>query len=314
MKKSLKFLIIFATVAVILSCSVFTSAVSNSDKIVFTPEEFMSYVKKQIVFTGADGDEILYSTTFSDTGMYRYIEENPGITAPFYYTVYTVDVPVNLAPGEYCTIECPFLAGVSSPRTITSGTFNNSVDISPVASWVEGDMNMYTFRPVYAFQNTNSSTITSLTFYFRLHVSGLIQYGTYSFGFFEDISISISSEKPKYSAPSDEAIKEQDELTSQIEDATADGIDEAKGVFNSFDSITGSDSHIYKGLLAATTIMNEWLGIEWLSPIILFSLILGAFAFVLGMSFIFSRFSRNSSEMYHNYKVDREQKTNYLGW
>lgn len=95
-------------------------------------------------------------------------------------------------------------------------------------------------------------------------------------------------EEPPYSAPDTSAADEQKELTENIEASTSTGVSTSNNLFAAFNGLFGSDGHIYKGLMSITAIMNEFLGIDFLSPMITFALVLGLFAFLLGMGFFIS--------------------------
>lgn len=106
-------------------------------------------------------------------------------------------------------------------------------------------------------------------------------------GFYDDVSFTINNDptNPKYTPVDPSASNQQQALTEQIESAGQAGTNEASNLFSNFDSLVGESGRIYNGLMAATTILTEWLGVEFISPVVNFSLTLGIFSFLIGMGF-----------------------------
>lgn len=306
MKKSFKFLFVFSAVAIILCCSVFVSAAGSSDTVKYTPSQFIDKFNKTMDFY--DNDGVLYSYNWSKNKladgswyMSKYLESNPGLDSTmntrYFYGMESFQPGITIAPGEYVSTTVHFYARVTSGVNIEYCTVSRSdgggEDIYPVRTvknYQNSGVDLFYFEYDTLVQNNTNNTFKNFEMDFTFAFTGRTQFSGYGLGFNDDIVMSVSSEKPKYSQPSDSAITQQDDLTSEIENQTSQGNHEATNIFNSFDGLIGSDSNLYRGLLAVSTIINEWLGIEWLSPIVFFSLILGIFSFILGSAIYFSYF------------------------
>ena len=88
----------------------------------------------------------------------------------------------------------------------------------------------------------------------------------------------------------------------ELQDATAQGRSETVSIFNSFGSLFQSDGHLYKGLLAVSSVFTEFMKIDWLSSLVNFSLAIGVFAFVIGTG---SEVFKSAHEQHENYKIDK---------
>lgn len=303
MKKSFKFLIVFFTIAIILCCSVFVSAATLT-KETFSPLDLTS---NTITVTTQDNSKYYtYDVTMNSSGVItKNVEANPGgIVSPwrFYtglnFSKYNITVP----KGYYLNISFSFYVLYSSSANLSvdkiqiqcySGREQESIfyaDVEEIPTFTDDGSGLKTGKVNVNISYFNDN---AQMFFFGLvpivDISGR-NYQYMSVGFnFNDVSVNVSQNVPQYTSPSDSAITEQDQLTSELENQTAEGNQEATNIFNSFDGLLGSDSHIYKGLLCCTTILNEWLGVEWISPIVFFGLVLGMFAFLLGSSFLVTR-------------------------
>lgn len=87
---------------------------------------------------------------------------------------------------------------------------------------------------------------------------------------------------PIYKSPDRTALDKENQLTAQIENQTSQGVNETENMFDNFDSLFGQSGHLYKGLVSVSNMVSTWLGIEFLSPVVSFSLTMGIFAFLLG--------------------------------
>lgn len=75
------------------------------------------------------------------------------------------------------------------------------------------------------------------------------------------------------------------QIEKEVIDSTAEGREQAISVFNNFGTLF-ADNHLKKGMLFVSTTMNEFFNIRWFQRLFQFSLSLGIFAFILGLSFL----------------------------
>ncbi len=95
---------------------------------------------------------------------------------------------------------------------------------------------------------------------------------------------------PEDSTPDTGSMDEAESEESTIRDNAAGGFTALDDLFDNFD--VESEGNVAKGLLACTTIVNEFLGISDMDKIVNFSLVLGVIAFVLGSAVVLGAFGR----------------------
>lgn len=153
---------------------------------------------------------------------------------------------------------------------------------------------IYILRFEVAIGNTkNASAYSSSAFGFGMFSPGLGMY------------IGNKENAPIYDPPSRDAIDEEQQLMTNIENSLEPGTNEVEDLFSNYDSLFGESGHIYKGLLSASNMVSSWLGIDFISPVVTFSLLLGIFSFLLGSAFLITRSLKSSNPK------KTENKSNY---
>lgn len=133
-------------------------------------------------------------------------------------------------------------------------------------------------------------------------------YSTWDFGFRDNVQL-YSGDASNFPVlnldeyvPGQESIDYNQKLEEQIAGVSADGKAQAEAILKDFNNVIGNETSIFRGVSAATNIMNVCLGIPFLGDIIQFALALGMFSFVVGMGFLYNsaRNRSSKSEKYEN--------------
>ncbi len=243
----------------------------------------------------------------------------------FYSEIDDIDYGLYINPGDVIQITGDFVfesknnvevdfirfGFICYDEDLTTYRFSVDVDLSDYNSYDEAY-----FELSHIYDPPNSTSLHVGQVMIQLHIpnfgpayssgSGQVGFGMFSPG----LGLYIGSETgaPKYSAPDSSAADKQDQLTGQIENSTSEGIKATNNMFSSFNSLLGSDSSIYRGLLSVTAIMNEFINIDFLDSLLNFSLVLGIFSFLLGMGFFISKFARSRSDVYKDRKAAENKR------
>lgn len=104
------------------------------------------------------------------------------------------------------------------------------------------------------------------------------------------------SDKPHYSGTDKTQTDNYQKVEEEINNVTADSRSASVSLFNNFGNIL-SNLQFQKGLLAVSKLMTDIFSIDWLATVIQFALVVGSFAFILGMaSLVIGRFSSSDSK------------------
>lgn len=139
-------------------------------------------------------------------------------------------------------------------------------------------------RASFRLQNTSNSDFNIDYLRIAIHVTNLeyIYLGT-GFGFSNDIIVTDMGKV--YQKFDNTIIQNHDNLETQINDSNKVGLNTADSLIKDFNF----SDNIGNGLLAATNIFGVFSGLGWFGTILQHSLILGTFAFILGMSVLVAK-------------------------
>ncbi len=146
-------------------------------------------------------------------------------------------------------------------------------------------------------------------FYFTCHSSNgefyKTTWGSSGFraliGVADDIQILTGDDIPKYAAPDGSTFDDYSNVEQGITDSNQAGLDKTVGLFQNFGSLFNDKSSIMKGLLAVTNIFNEYLNIPSIAGLLDFSIVLGIFAFLLGMATLAGKIGGRGSKDVDSY-------------
>lgn len=93
-----------------------------------------------------------------------------------------------------------------------------------------------------------------------------------------------SAEKYEYATPDTSNTTQYEQQESAVLDSTASGRTSAIDTMSGLGGLL--DNHVGKSLLAMSKLLSEFLDLDWINDIVHFSLVVGLFAFVLGISSI----------------------------